>query len=1077
MQGIKQSIQATIFTKFKIKFSLLLTLCLLSTAFFSIASVYAAAPSVWIQNASDRAFQTSTMPTGATTAITLYAARNEYQAAQILVRSSSSQSNLFVTANALTGPGGATIPASSIKVTMEVTHMGVWEVPGDFEIPPGGNGNGSADYTDSLEDNTPQTIAANVTQPYYYSVYTSPTQTPGTYTGTAVVNSSGGNVTVNVTVVVYNVTIPPANQSTFKMNNWFGSAGWDFAGTEKVTPLQYNVTMYDANWWTVIANIAANHAKHRNNVIHADFHGLLIPDTTIDISGNITFGWATFDRFVQTFIDAGALQYIYAPQQIQHIDDLPKVDILVRNANGATVHDVADPDTPVSNAYLDKLFPALKAHLDAKGWTNKFYMSAEDEPANQAQVNAANWYYSKYKAVFGANAPTNEAHYLVWSGMENNLTTYTPTTNAYNENTAFYQKMRIENGKDLWLYTAIGPQDNYMNRFLSYHLDKTRLIPWLGWKVGAVGYLHWGWNYWVDWNGSAWTAPDTERGDGHGFGDWWLVRPNKPAYDIYDSVRSENQLYGLQDYELLNILKQTKPLVAKSITESLITNFTVYTRSGANVETAHKQILDEIVSAQSDTRFAFFDDFSSGNDGNWVHTLGTWSVSGGEYSQTNASQWQAVSAVKGRSYGDFALTFDTKIVNDGGNHTNWAGAVVRSANGTDVDTGYLIALRNNGKIFIYRSGTTLAEVTVPGYVAGQYTTVKVVTNGNNIQVFAGNNATALLNVNDSGFSAGNIALITASSAKFDNVVINAEQNYAEGKAVSVSSSYTADGWSPQAAVDGRKSTITNSAGWSSNNSTTTNHSEWVAVDLGKSYNLSRVDLYPRNDGAQTGYGFPIDFTIQTSTDNVNWTTVVTQTGYGLPGNAVQSFPFTSVNARYVKVNGTNLRLDNQSSYRMQFAEIQVFGGNLAAGKTVTASSSYESASDGWGKANATDGARLSNIGYSMGWSSNNTLTSNHTEWVTVDLGGSSKFNTVSLLPRNDGASTGYFFPIDFTIQTSPDNVNWTTVVTQTGYAQPSNAVQAFTFASTTARYVKINATNLRFNEGAYRMQFAEIEVK
>ncbi|MFC5402752.1 hypothetical protein [Cohnella soli] len=126
MKKMKSFIRTSIFSKTRL--SLLLTLALLSSLFLSVGSASAAAPSVWIQSASDRAFQTSTMPSGANTAITLYAARNEYQAAQILVRSSSSQSNVYVTANTLTGPGGATIPASNIKVTREITHTGVRKV-------------------------------------------------------------------------------------------------------------------------------------------------------------------------------------------------------------------------------------------------------------------------------------------------------------------------------------------------------------------------------------------------------------------------------------------------------------------------------------------------------------------------------------------------------------------------------------------------------------------------------------------------------------------------------------------------------------------------------------------------------------------------------------------------------------------------------------------------------------------------------------------------------------------------------------------------------------------------------------
>ncbi|HYD85565.1 MAG TPA: discoidin domain-containing protein, partial [Opitutus sp.] len=78
-------------------------------------------------------------------------------------------------------------------------------------------------------------------------------------------------------------------------------------------------------------------------------------------------------------------------------------------------------------------------------------------------------------------------------------------------------------------------------------------------------------------------------------------------------------------------------------------------------------------------------------------------------------------------------------------------------------------------------------------------------------------------------------------------------------------------------------------------------------------------------------------------------------------------------------------------------------------------------------------------------------------------------------PRNDGANIGFYFPIDFIIQTSPDGTTWTTRVTQTGYPQPGNSVQAFPFATVTARYVRVTATNLRFHT-AYRMQFAELEV-
>src|SRR5205814_7796774 len=75
-----------------------------------------------------------------------------------------------------------------------------------------------------------------------------------------------------------------------------------------------------------------------------------------------------------------------------------------------------------------------------------------------------------------------------------------------------------------------------------------------------------------------------------------------------------------------------------------------------------------------------------------------------------------------------------------------------------------------------------------------------------------------------------------------------------------------------------------------------------------------------------GQGFPIDFIIDTSTDGVVWTTVVSRAGYPPPTATVQTFVFTTRDARYLRVAGTNLRNTNPNdhTYRMQLAEIEAY---------------------------------------------------------------------------------------------------------------------------------------------------------
>ncbi len=363
----------------------------------------------------------------------------------------------------------------------------------------------------------------------------------------------------------------------------------------------------------------------------------------------------------------------------------------------------------------------------------------------------------------------------------------------------------------------------------------------------------------------------------------------------------------------------------------------------------------------------------------------------------------------------------------------------------------------------------------PGYagndfhnmVLGQNQLAKVRVTTNNIYVTVFDNTAKIV---DSFVIPQNLANDDTSA---ENVVLNGT--------VTVSSDLNTADWSKNYVVNDSISSAAGDMGWTSNNSLTTNHTEWISVDLGENNSISRVDLYPRNDSGNVGQGFPVDFTIQTSTDNVNWTTVVTKTGYSQPGNSPQGFGFAATTARYIKVTGTSLRPNpNESNkYRMQFAEIRAFGGNMAAGGPAASTSSYEH-KIGWGAAAATDGIRSSVTSTSLGWTSSSSLTANHTESITVDLEGSSRISKVDLYPRNDTGQIGAGFPVNFTIKVSNDNTNWTTVVTQTNYAQPGNAVQSFSFAAQSAvRYVKIEGTSLRPNPNdgnTYRMQFAEIEV-
>ncbi|MEV7780078.1 discoidin domain-containing protein [Kitasatospora sp. NPDC088351] len=1046
----------------------------------------AAPPSVWVASGADHVFSSSPAPQRPTGPVTMFAARNEVQTAQIAVRSGGSLTGLSVQASDLTGPGGAVIPASRITVNREYNHPNISKnnSPHRQDPPNGGN-----EYYDALVGNDPYNLATNTTQPYHYSVAVPPGQAPGTYTGKATVKSSAGPVDVPVSVTVYAAELPPTNRSTFRLNNWFTSAGWDYTLTASSIPSQYGVDAYSPDWWTLMGNIAKNHAKHRNNTVFADFQALAIPGTTL-VNGTYTFDWTTFDRFVQLFQDAGALQYIYTPHLLE--DDGSNVEVLVTDGSGGVRMARVAPGSDQAEKYLAAALPALKAHLDTKcldagtvcapgrRWSDVFYLSASDEPnpANTGWAANSNWLYQRFHQYF-PQGMTNEAHLWTGPSVDNTLSTLTPhVDDDYDANAAYYQDKRLA-GKDLWLYFSGSPEDGHANRLISYPLSDSRLTPWMVSAIGGNGFLHWGWNIWSEWDANAGKYKGVDTFNGWTSGDPFLVRPNpKPgAPDVFDSMRSEALLAGVQDYELLKQLAATKPVLAHALTSSLITSSTEFTTSGTEIDYRHKQILDALTSPGPDASYPFTDDFSSGADTQWRHTHGSWSVTGDQgYAQTSTGdEWNNVAAVAGRAYGDVAASVDVRITgtNASGGNANWAGLTVHSQNPVDRQTGYLVALRNNGEVFVNRGNTMLRTANVPGFTPGQTVTLRVVTRGSTLDVYAG--ATKLMSVDDSGYPVGNIGLVTGgAAARFDNVRLNPGTDPAEAAAVSATSSYEADGWSSAALTDGRRSLPTGTLGWSSINNVSTDHTESVTVDLGSNRRISRLDLFARADGANTGLGFPVDYTVQVSTDKSTWTTVADRHDQPRPDASAQAVAFAPTDVRYVKVTGTRLRTDPRGNYHMQLAEIEAAGDNLAANRPVTTSSSIEGS--GWGRAAATDGVLNSAAGYSMGWSSLKSPTAAANESVVVDLQGASRIEQVRLTPRTDGANTGLGFPVDYTVQVSTDGTTWTTVEDRHDQPRPGGTL-TFPFAPATARYVKVTGTRLSTDQfGDHYLQLGEIAV-
>ncbi|MFE6621116.1 discoidin domain-containing protein [Streptomyces sp. NPDC057740] len=158
--------------------------------------------------------------------------------------------------------------------------------------------------------------------------------------------------------------------------------------------------------------------------------------------------------------------------------------------------------------------------------------------------------------------------------------------------------------------------------------------------------------------------------------------------------------------------------------------------------------------------------------------------------------------------------------------------------------------------------------------------------------------------------------------------------------------------------------------------------------------------------------------------------------------------------------------------------------DLALGRPVTSNNSLENSD--WGRNRLTDG-RLTSVSGAKGYTSNEFTSADvsaNPVWVEVDLGADTDLDAVRLFPRTDTAGAGggtAGFPVDFTVQTRPDGGStYTTVRTVTGQPNPGGLVQTYGFRTTTARYVRLQATRLGSPASdettKYRLQLAELTV-
>jgi hypothetical protein len=505
------------------------------------------------------------MEVPAEVAIMLGAGRNEAEGFQVLVRAAEGLSGVDASVTELTGPDGATLPASAITLYRE-HYLDITKPSPNFLGSLEGDPRDPGRYPDPLipfEDpwadgeravGAPFAVPAGETWAIFADLYVPASTVPGVYTGTlTVVAESQASVDLALELTVWPWLLP-ADKTVATSFGFSDNLVRRYHGGPDGEPT-LDVDQVVRRYFEVLHTHRLDPTNVGGGVDFTfDAHGALQP---VD--------WSAYDAAVAPWLD-GSLFADGAPVTRFNVGYFSP-----GSGTGAW-----------TEAQWGAAAAAFSEHLDDLGWWERAYVYSTDEP----YINGGDATYQQiHEDVerMRQYAPLWDGHVLVTSPYEElvdgDIDIWCPVTPMYDswffgplyEGREFYAERRAM-GEELWFYVC---NANYPP-YAGYDIDTTigfepRIVKWGAWFEGASGFLYWRVNYWVGddpWN--VWANYEqfgdlfSRNGDGFLFypGDrdgtaGGLGSPADVAIDgPIPSFRLEQVRDGLEDWELFRLAEE-----------------------------------------------------------------------------------------------------------------------------------------------------------------------------------------------------------------------------------------------------------------------------------------------------------------------------------------------------------------------------------------------------------------------------------------------------------------------------------------------------------------------------------------